>query len=238
MGAIDTNATLGELVREHPGRTRVLEELGIDYCCGGRRPLAEACAEKGLDPQVVAQRLVDADRTAPEDQAGDLSKMSMTQLTQHIERTHHVYLKRELPRLQEITRKTASVHGSRAPQLQELSQTIDALAAEMQNHLAKEEQVLFPSLRQLEQTGSLAGACFGTVRNPIRMMEYEHQNAAELLERIRALADGYTVPPWGCDSYRAMAAGLRQLEADTHQHIHKENNILFPMAVEAEGRSG
>ena len=104
----------------------------------------------------------------------------------------------------------------------------------MSNHLAKEEEILFPSLRELEQTGRMSHACFGTVQNPIRMMEREHDAAGDMLGRIRTLTDEYTVPAWGCNTYRAMVEGLRHLEADTHQHIHKENNILFPLAVEAE----
>ena len=237
MSTIDMHATVGELVRQRSGRSRVLEDLGIDYCCGGKKALSQACEEKGLDPKTVARMLAAAEQESAGVDTADISKMSMTQLTEHIEQTHHVYLKRELPRLGEIARKVASVHGAKAPQLLELSRVVDALADELSSHLAKEEEILFPSLRELEQTGRMSHACFGTVRNPIRTMEHEHESAGELLARIRTLTDEYTVPAWGCNTYRAMVDGLRQLEADTHQHIHKENNILFPLAVEAEDRA-
>jgi regulator of cell morphogenesis and NO signaling len=238
MSTIDIHATVGELVRQRPERSRTLEKLGIDYCCGGKKPLAQACAEKGLHAETVAQVLTAAEQATSTADAADVSKMSMTQLTEHIEQTHHAYLKRELPRLSEIVRRVASVHGDKAPALHDLSKTVDALAEDLRNHLAKEEEILFPSLRELEQSGRMSHACFGTVRNPIHMMEQEHDAAGEMLERIRALTGDYAIPAWGCNTYRAMLDGLRQLEADTHQHIHKENNILFPLAIEAEGGKG
>jgi regulator of cell morphogenesis and NO signaling len=237
MSTIDVQMTVGEFVRQLPSRTRVLENLGIDYCCGGKKTLAEASREKGLDPATVAAVLAAAEKAAEPSGQADLAKMTMTQLADHIEQTHHVYLKRELPRLVEVSRKVASVHGEKSSDLQELSQVVGALSEELFNHLAKEEEILFPALRELERVGCISHACFGTVRNPIRMMEHEHDNAGEMLARMRKLTEDYSVPEWGCNTYRAMVDGLRQLEADLHQHIHKENNILFPMAVEAEGKA-
>lgn len=236
MSTIDVHATVGELVRQRPSRTRVLENLGIDYCCGGAKPLATACSEKGLDPDAVVRALAVAEQGGDAPGDVDPSKMTMTQLTEHIEQTHHVYLKRELPRLVEITRKVASVHGAKAPPLHELSRVVEALATELTNHLAKEEEILFPALRELQLQGHISHACFGTVRNPIRMMEHEHDSAGQMLARIRQLAGDFTLPAWGCNTYRAMVEGLRQLEADTHQHIHKENNFLFPLAIQTEGQ--
>ncbi len=236
MTAIDTNATVGELVRQRPGRARVLENLGIDYCCGGKKPLAEASRDKGLDPETVARVLAASELAGVPGGEPDISGMNMTQLSEHIEQTHHAYLKREMPRLVEISRKVASVHGPKAPQLAELAGTVESLRDELFNHLAKEEEILFPSMRELEQTGRMSHACFGTVRNPIRMMEHEHDAGAQLLGRIRDLTGDYSVPAWGCNTYQAMVDGLRQMEKDTHEHIHKENNVLFPMAVEAEDR--
>jgi len=236
MIATSAHITVGQFVRQRPSRTRILDNLGIDYCCGGKKPLEQALRDKGLDPATALQVLQAAEQAVPLGDSGDLSKMNMTQLIDHIEQAHHVYLKQELPRLRAMTAKVAGVHGDKAANLKELAQTVAAIADELFNHLGKEEQILFPSLRELESTGRMTHACFGTVRNPIRMMEHEHDNAAELLGRIRELAGGYTMPEWGCNTYRAMLDGLAQLEADTHQHIHKENNLLFPMAVEAEAR--
>lgn len=231
MSTIDLQATIGQIVRQLPARTRVLEDLGIDYCCGGQKTLAAACQEKGLDPQAVALSLQQVQRPAAE---VDVAAMTMTQLVDHLEQTHHVYLKQELPRMVAMTAKVAGVHVGHEPRLPELAEVVQALAEELANHLEKEEQILFPSLRELEATGQMAHACFGTVRGPIQMMEYEHDSAGQALARIRELTGGYTMPAWGCNTYRAMLDGLAHLEADLHQHIHKENNILFPMAVEAE----
>lgn len=236
MSRIDIQSTVGQIVRQRPARSRILEKLGIDYCCGGKKPLAEACRQKGLDALTVAQVLEAAEAVAAGGEPADLANMTMTQLIDHIESTHHVYLKQELPRLRAMTRKVAGVHAGNAASLADLEQVVDALAEELTNHLAKEEEVLFPSLRELEQAGTMSHACFGTVRNPIRMMEYEHDNAAQAFERVRELTGDYTLPAWACNTYRAMLDGLRQLEADTHQHIHKENNLLFPLAIEAEER--
>jgi regulator of cell morphogenesis and NO signaling len=237
MSTIDVQITVGELVRQRPSRTRVLENLGIDYCCGGKKTLAGASREKGLDPATVAAVLAAAEQAGEPANNADPAKMTMTQLADHIEQTHHVYLKRELPRLVEISRKVASVHAGKSPTLKELAQVVDAMASEMTNHLAKEEEILFPALRELETVGHISHACFGTVANPIRMMEHEHDTVGEMLARIRQLTADYNTPEWGCNTYRAMTDGLRQFEADTHQHVHKENNILFPMAIEAEAKS-
>lgn len=231
MSPIDMQATVGQIVRDKPVRTRVLEELGIDYCCGGHKSLDQACREKGLDPDAVARSLQTAGQMTAD---VDVSAMTMTDLVDHIERTHHAYLKQELPRLLAMTRKVAGVHGDKAVQLLSLAEVVEDLAEELLQHLGKEEQILFPSLRELEATGRISHACFGTVRGPIQMMEYEHDSAGRALGKIRQLTADYTLPEWGCNTYRAMLDGLAQLEADLHQHIHKENNILFPMAVEAE----
>ncbi len=215
----------------------VFEDLGIDYCCGGNKPLDEACREKGLDPDVVAQTLQAAAQSQlPPD--SDVSAMSMTRLVDHIEKTHHAYLKKELPGLLALARKVAEVHAGHAAHLQQMVTVLAGLVQELLNHLEKEEQILFPSLRELEATGRISHACFGTVRGPIQMMEYEHDSAGQALAEIRRLTDDCASPQWACNSYRAMLQGLMHLEADLHQHIHKENNILFPMAMEAERNAG
>lgn len=231
MGTIDVQATIGQIVREQPNRSRVLEKLGIDYCCGGSKLLDQACREKGLDPDAVAQSLQTIEQTEAD---ADVSAMTMTQLVDHIEQTHHVYLKQELPRLVALTQKIAKVHGAKSVSLGELTQVVSALTEELSSHMEKEEQILFPSLRELDTTGKIAHACFGTVRGPIQMMEHEHDIAGQALTRIRDLTENYTLPEWGCNTYLATLQGLAALESDLHQHIHKENNILFPMAVEAE----
>jgi regulator of cell morphogenesis and NO signaling len=225
--------TVGELVAEQPGRSRVFEDLGIDYCCGGKRPLTEACTRKGLDPGDVLDRLRMADE-AGEQQIVDAASMGLTELCDHIEETHHAYMRRELARLDQITAKVEKVHADREPRLHDLRQVFLGLNEEIQAHLLKEERVLFPYVRKMDASGAVPEFHCGTAANPIRQMEVEHDTAGEALERMRELTDQFTPPEWACNTYRALLSGLYDLEQDLHQHIHKENNVLFPRVLEQE----
>ena len=228
--------TVGELVARRPSRSRVFEKLGIDYCCGGKKPLAEACADKGIDAGTVLTILL-----ATEEGAGSAERnwasATLAELSRHIEQTHHAFLKRELPRLGAIVRKVAAVHGGHHYWLLELESIYTRFAAEMQSHMMKEEQVLFPLIRSLEsgQPGPTT-ACGHGVDNPIRVMEHEHDDAARSLARMRELSADFNPPPDACNTFRAMLDGLRELEAETHRHVHKENSILFPRSLELEQR--
>lgn len=233
---LDLQTTVGELVRERPGRSRVFEQLQIDYCCGGAVPLAEACAKQGLDPQAVLQQIQQADaQSAPGDQElVDADAMSLTDLADHIEQVHHSYLKAELPRLDSLTRTVHGVHGESDPRLADVRQAFLDLYQELAGHLMKEEQVLFPLIRQLDSSTRVSASHCGSVSNPIRQMEYEHESAGNALAVIRASTEAYQPPEWACNTYHAMLDGLKQLEWDLHQHIHKENNVLFPKAIRRE----
>lgn len=158
---------------------------------------------------------------------------SLTELCDHIEQTHHAYLKQELPRLTEMVAKVVDAHGESHPELVTVKEVFATLKAELEPHMFKEEQVLFPAFRQLEQSADDPSFPFGTVANPIRMMEQEHDDAGYALSRLHALTRDYQVPQEACNTYRAMLAGLRQLERDMHRHVHKENSILFPRAIES-----
>lgn len=234
MSTLTAHQTVGELVRERPGRARVFEELGIDYCCGGKKPLAEACARKGRDVETVLASIDEADASASVEDATDYVSMPLDELADHIVTTHHAYLLRELPRMQQMSAKVAKVHGEKDGRLAELAAVVDALAAELTSHMMKEERILFPVIRLLEQTDSLPPMPFGTLANPIRAMEAEHDTAGSGLEDMDRLTDGYRPPDWACNTYRALLDGLHELELDLHQHIHKENNILFPRALAVE----
>jgi regulator of cell morphogenesis and NO signaling len=209
---------------EQPGRARVFEELGIDYCCGGKLPLAEACARRGLDPADVRRRLDWADTAAPPP-AADWASAPLDALCEHIVTTHHDSLRRELPRLRQLLAKLADVHGERHPELRAALRVFGPFADELGLHMAKEERVLFPLIAAIE-----AGAVPPTadVLEPIRVMEADHDDAGAALDELRRLTGGYACPPDGCNTYRATMAGLAELEADMHAHVHKENNILFP----------
>jgi regulator of cell morphogenesis and NO signaling len=228
-------ATVGQLVTERPARARVFETFGIDYCCGGKKPLAQAIREKGLDEKTVVGILDAFDEQSPAAER-DWSTASLTELADHIEQTHHAYLKNELPRLGYLVNKVASRHGGHTPQLVELAEVFNGFKAELELHMQKEEVVLFPICRQLDSaTGPLQFHC-GSVESPIAVMVHEHDDAGAALARMRELTHGYTPPVDACNTYRALFDSLRQLEQDMHRHVHKENSILFPKTAEAEAK--
>jgi regulator of cell morphogenesis and NO signaling len=229
VNLLTTTATLAELVTATPSAARVLERFGLDYCCGGRQQLADACADHALDPTEVLGALA-ALAPAPEPA---WATMGPAPLVDHLEATHHAYLHTDLPRLGALVKKVAAVHGARHPELQAVEATYGELRADLEPHLLKEELVLFPMVRQLA-AGS-AGPC-GSAQNPISVMLAEHDRVGEILEQLRRLTNGYSVPADGCASFRALYEGLAELETDTHLHVHKENNVLFPAVLALEVR--
>lgn len=235
MSVFKLSDTVGEIVAQRPALSRVFENERIDYCCGGKKTLEEACANAGIDPRQLLAKLEESaasgDEGAP---IVDARTLSLTHLADHIEQTHHAYLREELPRLEGLTAKVASVHGGDDPRLLEVKEVFQAVADELTGHMMKEEQVLFPMIRQLEESERAPAFHCGSLANPIRQMESEHDEAGSGLERMRDLTDGFTPPDWACNTYRAMIEGLVSLELDLHQHIHKENNVLFPRALEME----
>jgi regulator of cell morphogenesis and NO signaling len=214
--------TLGDLVAERPARARVLERFGIDYCCHGQRTLQDATVAAGLRPEEVASEL-DA---VTDETGGDIDRLEPTALVAHIVATHHAYLHEELPLLVALADKVRDVHGARHPELVRVAELVHELRDDLAPHLAKEEQILFPAI-QAWADGQRSFP-FGTLSNPIRMMLVEHDRAGELLEALREATAGYAAPADGCASYQMLYARLEQLEADTHRHVHLENNVLFP----------
>jgi len=219
--------TVRELTLEIAGADRIFESLGIDYCCGGHRPLEQACKTAGAPVDKVLSLLDEARQQQPAPTTTDWQKAGLADLVAHIVETHHVF------RLTDLFTKVVAAHGERHPELHELQSTFTALSDELHSHLGKEEQILFPYISQKEH-GMQPHACFGTVENPIRMMMFEHDNAGEALRVMRKLSGDYTVPAGACLSYAKLYEALERLEADLHQHIHLENNILFPRAIAAE----
>lgn len=234
MSPIDPSTTVGQLVADRPGRARVFEQFGLDYCCGGKTTLREACVVRGVDPQDVVRALHQADTSSASTDGTDWACTPLVELITNILDTHHAYLRRELPRLTQIAGKVREVHEARHPELAEVQQIFEDLRAELEAHMMKEEHVLFPMIQRMESDGAVAAAHCGTVQNPIRVMEHEHDSAGAALLRLRTLTDGYAPPANACNTYRALLSGLAELEQDLHRHIHKENNILFPRAVELE----
>jgi len=230
------NQTVGELVVERPGRSRIFESFGIDYCCGGRKSLVEACAAKGIDPQTVIGILDAFDDRPADRQERSWSKVSFWELVDHIEHTHHQYLKRELPRLAFLVTKVARSHGEGHPHLVELQKVFETFKTGVELHIAKEEKILFPLVRQLSVAHELPHFPCGQIANPIRVIIAEHDEAGDAMKKMRDLTNGYLPPDDACGRYRAMLEGLKELERDMHEHVHKENSILFPAVVAAEDR--
>lgn len=227
--------TVGMLVAEQPLRAAVFDHFGIDYCCGGKQTLLAACEQGGIAPDTVIASLVDNDAKGEVDQsAQNWLNASLTELADHIEQTHHVYLKSELPRLQALADKVAKVHGVREPRLLKVAAIFSAMSDELLEHTAKEELVLFPFLRLLDQGKGRPNAPFSTVAKPVSCLESEHDDAGAALMQLRQLTEQYAPPEGACASWQALLAGLAHLDQDLRIHIHKENSILFPMAVKIE----
>jgi regulator of cell morphogenesis and NO signaling len=229
--------TVRELALEIPHATRVFETLGIDYCCGGRSPLEAACLAKNLSLEEVIGKLEAAARPAPTTgenwQAGSLAG-----LIDHLIATHHKFTREEIARLQPLLDKVCKVHGKNHPELLAIRDVFQALAQELTVHLMKEEMVLFPYIVRMEESvlesQPVLPAPFGSVENPVRAMMTEHDGAGEALRKMRKLSAGYAAPVDACISFQTLYQALAGFEADLHQHIHLENNILFPRALEIE----
>jgi regulator of cell morphogenesis and NO signaling len=233
--------TVREIALEQPTSIRVFESLGIDYCCGGRKPLSEACEARSLEVDEVIAALETA-ANGPEKPADNLTTKSLTGLCAHIVATHHEYVRRELPRLTVLAEKVVNRHGETHPELLVIQATLAQLEEELTQHLGKEEVVLFPYIGKLElaiaKGAPMPQRCFGAISNPIAMMTREHDSAGMLLEVMRTKSSQYTTPEGACPKYHAFFDGLREFEQDLHQHIHLENNVLFPRAIEMEAATG
>lgn len=226
-----------ELALENPAATRVFEKLGIDYCCGGQKSLDEACRNANLNINEVLATLEQACQSTPAvDKDWQIEPISA--LITHIKDTHHKYTREEIGRLVPLFAKVCSAHGKNHPKLLEIRSIFQELANELSSHLMKEEAVLFPYLIRMEAavTGndSIAPAPFGSVKNPISMMEHEHDSAGDALRAMRERSNGYRAPADACVSYQTLYKALVAFEADLHQHIHLENNVLFPRALAME----
>ena len=227
---MNIETTVGEIVRAAPARSRIFENLGIDYCCGGKKPLAEACQAKGLDPATVVAMLSALDG-APDAATADANAMTLSELCDHIQRVHHSYLGEQLPRLDFMTRKVAAVHGEHEPRLLEVRRVFESFQAEMISHTKEEDEKVFPAVRQLESADGRKATAVASLKAMFSKLESEHENAGAALARFKELTDNYTPPEWACNTFRALYDGLAQLEKHTHQHVHQENNVLFPRAL-------
>jgi regulator of cell morphogenesis and NO signaling len=227
MTPIDPTASLADLVLAAPRRAELFERLRLDYCCGGARSLADACARRGLDADTIVAVIA-----AYDDGAGtgameqhDVARASLGDLCDHIVKAHHDHLRRELPRTAELLAKVVRVHGSTHRELHDLQRVFDSLRAELERHMEAEETIVFPACRALEQQpgAHVNGAV-------LVQMEGDHAGVADALIALRELSDGYRLDRASCATHRALLEALQALELDLHQHIHEENNVLFPRA--------
>lgn len=229
--SISADSTIGALVAAQPALARLFEKLDIDYCCGGKQTLIAACKRRGLDVQTTITLLESAGAMLTAGTAEvDAAAMSLTQLADHIQSTHHAYLKQELPRLVEMADRVAQKHCWRDARLPDMSAAVRELASEMLNHMQKEEIVLFPIVREIE-ANARPEISSADLASPIEQMEAEHQESGELVARLRDLTDNFTPNAEACNTHRALLAGLEEFSNDLHRHVHKENNVLFPRAL-------
>lgn len=232
--------SIREIVTQHPSSAKVFHQFDIDLCLQADLSLEGACQELQLSMDQVLERLADAESKERGGVAFDPETISLTRLIQHIVRIHHHCVRQELPRLAEMASKVAAKRSDRGPELPKVAELMEQLRGEMYAHIEKEEQVLFPFIAQMEQESILdyppAHACFQSVADPIFMMEQEHESADRIAAELMRLTNNCEPPAWACMTHIALSSGLRQFESDLRQHVHLENDILFPRAIQLEAQ--
>lgn len=241
MQDIHNQTRVGALVTEDYRAAGVFKKFDIDFCCGGGQTLEQACARRNLPLDELIGELKTALK-APAGRHMNFADWDLSFLIDFIVNKHHLYVREKLPEVQAFADKVATVHGDRHPETRAIAGRWRDLAAELLSHMQKEEVMLFPYVKKLLQAGKEGaenpGAFFGTVRHPIQQMEIEHDLAGEIMHQIRELSDNFTSPPDACTTYRVLYATLREFEENLHEHIHLENNILFPKAIDLEQAAG
>jgi regulator of cell morphogenesis and NO signaling len=231
---------VGELAAAEPASIRVFQRFGIDFCCGGKRPLNEVCGEHGVSYDELAAALAEA--SARPTDGRDWTRERLSTLADFIVTRYHDRLREELPRLEAMAAKVNHVHGEKVPDVfPKLNAVLNELSQDLVAHMTKEEMILFPAIKELDEAEAESRAPLprfplGALRMPMSVMEQEHDRAGELLATLRELTSGYQPPEWACNTYRGLYAGLEELEADMHVHVHLENNVLFPRSAELEQR--
>jgi regulator of cell morphogenesis and NO signaling len=225
---ITETTTIADIASELPTSVRVFQRHGIDFCCEGKKPIGVVCREHGLDFTEMT-RVIEASRDTVGTDTRDWSREPLSTLTAHIVTVYHQPLREELPRLKAMAERVARVHGGKTLYLARLEAIVAELSTDLLTHMRKEEMMLFPAIDEL--TRGDAGRVF-PIDGPIHVMEYEHDHAGSLLEELRVITGGYHVPDWACATTRALYQGLAELEAAMHVHVHLENNVLFPRALD------
>lgn len=236
MNTTLSSLSLAQIVNSNHKAASVFEKYHMDFCCKGKRSLAQACFEQELAVSQVTEDLENILSNNNNSSAIDFDKMNLTQLCDYILQTHHAYVKNEMPQIYVYLEKISSKHGDRHPELYKIFQIFSAVKEEMEGHMKKEELVLFPRIKELQKLTENENAQLqlniGYLQSPITVMEQEHDHAGNLLNDIRIFSNNYTPPQDACTTYRLSFAALKAFERDLHQHVHLENNILFPKAIE------
>lgn len=233
----ETGETLGEIAARDLRKAEVFKKYGLDFCCGGKKTIKEACTEKGIDVTRVEKELQQSDRN-PAARPLPYNDWGLDFLADYIVNTHHTYIRKTLPEIRGYALKVAQVHGANHPELLPIQQLVEEVNKDMGEHIEKEEKILFPFIKELimanNKSQSPRTAQSGSVQKPISIMENEHETAARCMEDIRALSNNYTLPEDACASYSLLFKMLSDFEEDLHIHVHLENNILFPKAIALE----
>ena len=237
---ISATMKVRDVVLDLPQAARVFEKLKIDYCCGGDTPLGAACATAGVEVSSLERMLAEVGPAEVQRNGSiDFQKDTLTELIGHILDKHHVYTTEEMVSLEPLIDKVLAAHGENHPELRQIGEVFQTLCADLKPHMLKEEQILFPYIIEMERSAVENRLApfppFGTVKNPVRMMMMEHETVGDILRELRRLTSDYKVPPDACISYLTLYHALELFETDLHLHIHLENNILFPRAIELEG---
>ncbi len=232
---VQKETKIGEAVAENFRYVQVFEKYGIDYCCGGKKSISDACIAKGIDPEVVITSLHNIQENG---NSPGFSSWKLDFLIDYIVNNHHCYVEKMLPVIYMHLQKVAEKHGTNHPETVSIKELFTGIKEELSVHMQKEERMLFPYIKrivELKENGVEAPfPPFGTVENPIRVMELEHENAGKLMAEIYFLSSGFTPPGDACTTYKVLYQELKEFESDLHKHIHLENNILFPKAIELE----
>ena len=230
---ISNEKTVADYVTENIKTAHIFKNHGIDFCCGGNISIEKACAKKNVNQEVLEKELSEVD--VVKDVIEDYDKWELDFLIIYIENVHHTYVKESMPLISEYANKVAKVHGHHYSQVLKINQLFHEVANELLAHMQKEEEILFPFIKQLvdakKEENKSVSAPFGTVNNPIRMMEQEHESAGDIFKEIATLTNNYTPPAEACNTFKALYAKLDEFEQDLHKHIHLENNILHPKAI-------
>jgi regulator of cell morphogenesis and NO signaling len=228
--------TIAELVVKNYKTAAIFKRHGIDFCCGGKISISEACDKQGVHQETLLKELQEALHMLPE--KNDAASLELDELTRYIVDTHHNYVRQRIPEIEPFLEKVIRVHGEKHPELKQVRELFDAIKEELLTHMQKEENVLFPYIRTMVEAQNtqktIEAPHFGTIKNPIRVMEHEHELAGDKCREIRNLTQNLTPPEGACNTYRVTFAMLDEFENDLHRHVHLENNILFPQSTQLE----